>query len=364
VYLSVPAIPASATGPSAPSTRLEVGGTVYEAVEVVRVSPRSLTIRHKHGLGQVMLQELPPAWQRAYGYDPEAEAAYAREVERERQARLSATTDGRHRPAAGHPRPEDTGAGAILANLGTEPKLYREVDFRPVYRELELTTRDQGARPSCSVFAVVAALEFQNAQVRGRPEQLSEEYLVWATARSLGIGPEDAEASDQPLESGFALLEVVQALRAFGIPLQEEMPNTFGKSLAETRAPPEAVIARARARQRIAAYALPGRDGEARVDAVLHTLNGGAPVVVGMAFPHPRALGETHILDGQDPYENYAHAVTLVGYRCESGRKEDCQFIFKNSWGMRWGVGGYGFVSYRYLEEHLMMGILLEVIPD
>jgi len=36
------------------------------------------------------------------------------------------------------------------------------------------------------------------------------------------------------------------------------------------------------------------------------------------------------------------HAVTLVGYKSATGRIEDAVFIFKNSYGVDWGQGGYG----------------------
>ncbi|MGF1449476.1 MAG: C1 family peptidase [Opitutales bacterium] len=345
--------------------RMQIGGRVYEDAEILRVTPESVTLRHAGGLTQLMLRELPREWQERLEYDPDAATNFRNGLDEALAQRLSGSPSGNGSPPSRTAVPDsEGGAGRILSSIGTEPKLYAEVDFRPVYQELDLSARDQGPRPSCSVFAMVSALEFQNALAKGRAEKLSEEYLVWATARSLGISQEYAaqnSANAPPIESGFSLLEVVQALRAYGIARQDQMSNTFARTFVEIEPPTTNVIESARSRQRIAAFTLPGREGKARVDSVLHALNHATPVVVGIAFPHPNALRGVHVLGGQEPFENYAHAVTLVGYRCETGRKEDVRFIFRNSWGKQWGVGGYGFVTYEYLTEHLITAVLLEV---
>ncbi len=353
--------------PAQAGERLQVGSRVYENAEILRRNPESVTLRHSGGLTQLMLHELPREWQERLDYDPDAAADFRADLDDALAERLSENPQGQAAstaPSQAPPTDPENGAGTILSSIGTEPKIYAQVDFRPVYQELDLSARDQGPRPSCSVFAMVSALEFQNAMAKGRPEKLSEEYLVWATARSLGISQEYAAQAGEdapPIESGFSLLEVVQALRAYGIALQDQMPNTYARTLLEIQPPSPEVIASARARQRIAAFTLPGRVGKARVDSVLHALNNGTPVVVGVAFPHPRALRGVHVLGSQEPFENYAHAVTLVGYRCDTGRKEDVRFIFRNSWGKQWGVGGYGFVTYDYLTRHLITAVLLEV---
>jgi C1A family cysteine protease len=39
------------------------------------------------------------------------------------------------------------------------------------------------------------------------------------------------------------------------------------------------------------------------------------------------------------------HAVTVVGY----DERTDREFIIRNSWGIGWGDGGYGYLPYGYL---------------
>jgi C1A family cysteine protease len=58
--------------------------------------------------------------------------------------------------------------------------------------------------------------------------------------------------------------------------------------------------------------------------------------------------------NGNIPYPNNpseifgGHAVCAVGYSDESKKIK-----FKNSWGADWGKAGYGFVSYRYINDFL-----------
>jgi hypothetical protein len=231
----------------------------------------------------------------------------------------------------------------------------------------QLGVKDQGRRPSCSVFAVVSALEYQNAILTGKAEKLSEEYLIWATRRvtqrPVRIDGSDGAGDAEPLgneDAGFSLWEVVSALRAYGVPPQEVMPNTLGGSMHLIPDPSEEVVEAARSRRRVYIHLMAARDRASQVSAMTHALNAGVPVVIGVRWPHYRTI-RGGVLSEQKPRADYAHAVTLVGYTCRSGRPEDVSFIFKNSYGARWGQGGYGRVTYRYLEENLLGAVLLEV---
>jgi Papain family cysteine protease len=55
-----------------------------------------------------------------------------------------------------------------------------------------------------------------------------------------------------------------------------------------------------------------------------------------------------------------SHAVAVVGYReAGSGR----QFLLHNSWGARWGEGGYAWISDRSLRAHLVDAYLVDATP-
>jgi hypothetical protein len=213
---------------------------------------------------------------------------------------------------------------------------------------------------------VVSALEFQNAELTGRVDRFSEEYLIWAVRQTVQRtpppgGPDGGEATEDA-DEGFALGEVVEALRAYGIPLQSTMPNTFGSKINAIENPPPAVIEEARRHQRVFVHRLPGRDAATLINNVVQALNAGVPIPVGMAWPNYRSI-RTGYLSGQKPQSGGGHAVTIVGYKCPTGRIEDAVFLFKNSWGPQWGQGGYGTVTYGYLRNYLDDAIVLEVQP-
>jgi hypothetical protein len=174
------------------------------------------------------------------------------------------------------------------------------------------------------------------------------------------MGADAATEAKDDTDDGFALSEVVAALRAYGIPRQSSMPNTFGSRIGAIEEPPAAIIAEARTHQKVFVHLLPGRDAPTRLNNLVQALNAGVPVAVGMAWPNYRSIHNGY-LSGQKPMANSGHAVTLVGYKSATGRIEDTVFIFKNSWGADWGQGGYGTVTYGYLLNYLNDAVVLEV---
>jgi C1A family cysteine protease len=351
--------------------QLEVDGCVYRSVKVLSVSPTTVTIGHSGGIAQLPLRALPVELQRRFGYVPEAEEidALLREAERKHQESQSAAKPALQQPATRSVRPgsADTPLGRALSHFGAPPQLQR-VDLRPRFRELELGTKNQGLRPSCAVFAVVGALEFQNAEATGHTEKLSEEYLIWATRRTLGVPAgekrviEDADGSDDDKrDAGFSLMEVLSALRAYGIPLQSEMPYKFGMGMEKIADPSDDIVASARSRRQIATYSVPGMNNSVRIANIIHALNEGVPVVVALRWPHWRTLYRSPVLSEQSPREGRSHAVTLVGYYSENGEISGLRFIFRNSWGIRWGAGGYGFAEIGYLQRNLLDAVVIEI---
>lgn len=344
-------------GPGSELAELPVGKTVYQQVVVRSITTRTLVFLHRGGLTSIKLRDLSPEWQQRFNYDPAAETTETATPPAPLPTAL------RRLPA---PASKSSAFESVLQKFGQPAVIRAEVDLRPKFFQLELKVKDQGRRPSCAVFAVVSALEFQNAELTGRAEKFSEEYLSWAvrkTVQRLPAPPASpgAEAvSPDDTDAGFALAEVVAALRTYGIPLQASMPNTFGQNLAAIPDPPAGVIAEARAHQHVFVHSVPGRDHPTRLNNIIHALNAGLPVAVGMAWPHYRSLRNAY-LDAQKPLPDGGHAVTLVGYRSSTGRLEEAVFIFKNSWGATWGQGGYGVATYRYLNAHLHDAVLLEI---
>ena len=345
----------------------------FLAVKILSLSPSAITIRHTGGIAQIPLKSLPPELQVKLGYDPAKEAEHERQVAEQVQTQAAEaqkrqqTQNEAWRQRAATRGGSDSAIGRAMARFGT-PATIQRIDLRPQFRELELTTKNQGYRPSCAVYAIVGALEFENAKAIGKPEKLSEEYLIWATRRSLGLqqGQTRKEAMMDGEDSfgydiGFALPEVLSAIRAYGIPASTEMPNMLGRAMAQVPEPPPEVIASARTRRQVTTEMVPGVNNDVRLQNIMHMLNEGVPVVIGLRWPFPRATQHNPTLSTQAVIPNAAHAVTLVGYYTDSGNVDDIRFIFRNSWGMNWGVGGYGFATFGYLRTHLLEAVIVEV---
>lgn len=340
---------------------LRVGDTVYRGVRVRSVTARTVMITHTGGMASVRLRDLTPDLQAAFGYDPAAEQASDAALAKAAAARRAAPPPAPVAPAKPPAGPVAAKFEHLLGEFGQPAAVRDRVDLRPQFRALELHVKDQGRRPSCSVFAVVSALEFLHAEATGRAEKLSEEYLIWATLRTIRrAGPGAEQLTGDDADAGFALTEVVTALRTYGIPLQSSMPNTIGRTTNQVAEPAPEVIAAARQRTQVAVHVVPGRDNATVLNNAVHALNAGLPVAIGTAWPRFTNM-RAALLNSQEPIPGYGHAVTLVGYSNETGRIEDTTFIFKNSWGANWGANGYGFATYAYLNRHLQNAVLLEL---
>jgi len=171
----------------------------------------------------------------------------------------------------------------------------------------------------------------------------------------------DDEGAGTIRDSGFSLAEVFHALNRFGIPTQESMKLAVPDATGVTEMPAE-LIEEARKRKGVIPYAVPGANPAEIAINMVHVLNNGLPVVLAVRWPNENA-SQGGLLSTQPPIEGYAHAVTVVGYSCESGRTDDIRFVFKNSWGPRWGSSGYGYVDMQYLSKHLLGAAFLDLIP-
>lgn len=340
-------------GPGARIDTLVVGRTAYHQVLVRTVNAHTVVFLHAGGMASVRLRDLPAEWQARFHFDPALEPAEA--------ASTGPTSGGRPAAAVAHGSHRDVRIDDVLHRFGQPATLREGVDLRPKFFELDLWVKNQGRRPSCAVFAVVSALEFQNAESSGKPQKFSEEYLIWATRQQTRKVPvAGAPDAGDDADAGFTLPEVADALRTFGIPLQSTMPDTFGHRLDLIETPPAEVVEEARGHQRVFVHGIPGRDTPTAINNIVHALNAGLPVAIGMAWPNFRSL-RNGFLDLQKPQSGVGHAVTLVGYTSATGQLKDAVFIFKNSYGVQWGHGGYGTVTYTYLANNLTQAVLLEV---
>ncbi len=324
----------------------QVGETTYDKVRVREVTPATVTIFHSGGIQQLELAGLPPELQERFGYNAEVADRWEAQTHAARQEQVAELRD---KLAAG---PPEKPSEALLRGIDPAVVVIRdEVDLRPAYREMGLFSKDQGRRPSCSVFAVVSALEYESGLRNGTPERLSEEFLIWAM-RKMHPGI--------PVDDGYHFREVIAALQAYGVPPFEVMPNTIGKRIEDIQPTSEAV-ASAEPHRSVAPVWFRSDDPQL-LERIVGALNHGKPVIIGIRWPNWRTFWDTNLLHKQTPMEDAGHAVTLVGYRKSgNGSLEDMRFIFRNSFGPEWGLGGYAFVTGLYLRENLLSAFYLNV---
>ncbi len=345
---------------------LVAGDQVYRGVLVRSINETSLIVTHSGGLSQIPLKSLSPELQAKYGYSDTSAANREASLERMRRQQIidSKQRIEKRRQEEAEARKRAVGAGEAAQQFGVPPTIETEVDLRPKFKELGISVRNQGHRPSCAIHAVVGAMEYLEGRMLGTSENLSEYYLYWATLKTLGRydqGERWTGSGGLNEDAGFYLPEVFQALHAFGIPNNNEAGD-LGKKAGpnELEAPSPEVVQKARARSKIRAFAIPGRDRGILLSNVIHALNAGEPVVVGMGWPNFQAIRKTAYIENQKPRENYGHAVTLVGYRSPSQKLEDTTFIFRNSWGPKWGAGGYGYVRYKFIVNNIFSAYVME----
>lgn len=337
---------------------LEVGGEKYANVYVLSANASSLSIKHQRGLAQVALSELPIDLQQKYGYS--ADAAVARKEElasiKEVQAKQARERLQKQRQALREGKNAANGLSPIkraFEQFGTEPRLETELDLRPRFRGHDIHVRQQRG-PSCSVHAIVAALEYQYAENENTLINISERRLVEATAKTLGRSTRNDLATKAEgrgvVEEGFALEHVFQAIRGYGLEIEPRTRDAASESVIE-----------ALKDVNFSPFLVPGRNSRAGIGNIVHVLNAKIPVVVGVAWPANGRVENTSLLSKQPPASGAGHAVTIVGYKCETGKLEDVKFVFRNSWGASWGAGGYGFFTYEYLANNLWSSYVVEL---
>ena len=349
------AAPGSSTG-SAVISEVQVGQMVYHEVRVLQVTPVSVVLAHRDGITSVALADLPPDWQKRFGYDP----AKAAQEAAARQA-INNAHKVQANVAPGDKGPPMLTAQEILQRFGTPPKIFAEVNLQPRFDLLGIGVKNQGSRPSCAVFALVSALEYQRSPPAGPAPEYSEEYMIWATLKTLGkVGMAVPKGEAENLDIGFSLNEVAEALRAYGIALGGELPYQFNLKNPHVLEPATDVIERAKKRSPVNGFYITGREPKAQIANMVQVLNAGVPVITGVKWPDQKKFGDSATLDEQTGEEKSGHAVLVVGYLTKTGKIEDAQFLFKNSFGEKWGDHGYGVATYKYLLGNLQTALFLD----
>lgn len=207
-------------------------------------------------------------------------------------------------------------------------------DLRPLFGE----ARNQGPRPTCLAFAGSDA----HAALRPGWTPLSCEFAFYHAQRRAG----------RPPGRGALLSAMLEALRKNGQPEEVGWPYLVAT-------PSDA-----------ASWTLPdnvgplfGRAGETRtpsLDKIIQELDADHPSILllrlSRAFYTPSAEAVVHPAAGEGPDPARRHAVVAAAHGTVDGERA---ILVRNSWGLRWGAAGYGWLTETFLAPRLFAAAML-----
>jgi hypothetical protein len=226
------------------------------------------------------------------------------------------------------------------ASDSSEP---RQVDLRPTMDKFGLGPRQQGDRPTCSVFTVSSALEFAVAKRQGHSPRLSVEFLNWASNKACGDTDDGGFFSD--LWKGFA---------AYGVCAEEEMRYAAKLDLEKQPTPEAMADAKVRLALGLRLHWIKEWNvntglTDDHITAIKRTLASGWPVCAGLRWPKQEKWVEDVLQMCSPDAVRDGHSVLLIGYRDTDAQPGAGVFIFRNT-----SHGGLdGAMPYAYARQYM-----------
>jgi C1A family cysteine protease len=219
------------------------------------------------------------------------------------------------------------------------PKLSKSVDLSEWCSPIE----DQEDIGACTAHAGIGLLEYYERRAGGDHIDASRLFLYKATRNLLGWSG----------DTGAWLRTTMKAMVLFGAPPERYLP--YDTSVYDEE-PSAFCYSFAQSYRAIQYFRLdgPGVVGAALLQRVKQFLDAGYPSMFGFTvYNFGNAKGEIAFPGPNDPVQG-GHAVVAVGY--DDKRKigaETGALMIRNSWGTKWGEGGYGWLPSRYVEVGL-----------
>jgi hypothetical protein len=228
-----------------------------------------------------------------------------------------------------------------------------QVDLRPTIRSLDLDVRNQGARNTCSAFAMTFLLEFMYCtRLNVSTNDLSEEYLNHAANLASGVNADGDFFSN--LDAGYQMWGIVPERT---VPYQ----STQVASVAQSTLNEGWTWARFWA-DFIKPWDADHGASQSQLDQVITYLDRNVPVAFG-GWWFKSSTWSTTVIEGIEVMDVPAlkdktddlqdgHSVALVGYRRDSDFPGGGYFVYRNSWGASWGDNGYGYMPFAYVLNY------------
>lgn len=197
--------------------------------------------------------------------------------------------------------------------------------------------RDQAGRETCLAFALSDA----HAAALGKPwTPLSCEYLFYHAK----------QRDKKPPQVGTTISAIQTALEHDGQPVERTWPYLKALPADLTQWKPPAKIG--------TVYRRATSKSGAAFDRVWNTVEDGQPVLLALtisaAFFVPDGDGVVDSEEAEDPHLRHAVVAVATGKR----RKRQLLLV-RNSWGDTWGLGGYAWLSERYIAPRIKAALII-----
>lgn len=228
-----------------------------------------------------------------------------------------------------------------------------EVDLRGQAKALGVyAAREQGARNTCSVFAMSFLLDFMYARHYGmKNANFSEEFLNLAS--NLAI--------NQKQDGGF-FDDINLGYQKYGD--VDEATAPYAPAFNPNLAYPPAVMTKAAAlAPRLKPHFIKAWDVNTGLKptqllAILAQLKQGRPVAAGLRWPKDgkfkteKILGVT-MMTAPAPADVFdGHSIAFVGFKVSDAFPGGGYLVFRNSWGNGFMDDGYGYMSFDYANKY------------
>ncbi len=241
----------------------------------------------------------------------------------------------------------------FLFSIFSEKAFAKQVDLR----HLQTPVKNQGNRDTCAYFAVNAMIESNFKKISGIEYDISEEFEIFRHKVLKPWRPEVEFGSTYDLVNNF-----IYGLTAYteeALPYQNSSPNftvpmtSTERELYDLTKKKISQIQYRGLKTRILSQMWVKRPWSQIFREELDAKNT-VVVTLKLATPYINDAAGTVTYNSTIDKECSAgklpcggHAVVLVGYD-----DEQKVFMFKNSWGPKWGQEGYGFVTFDHVDQY------------
>jgi C1A family cysteine protease len=201
------------------------------------------------------------------------------------------------------------------------------------YRSKMLQVLNQGDEGSSVGFAVAACVEFQIIKHLGKKIKISPRYIYNYTRKTQKL---------LHIDAGTNVQKAIEVVKQQGAVTEKDWPYKAGEYNVDILKQLETVDH----------YQIEQAYKVKNVDKIMTAINAHGPVVIGITVYQSfmdDSISQSGIIPMPKNKDNIVggHAICLVGFDVK-----EKHFIFRNSWGAKWGQKGYGQLPFEYIEQY------------